>query len=137
MAEQGFPIRELGRAIREQREAAGLSQGRVAQRVGYNLRTIQRWEDGDTMKARDKLEGIALAIGCSENELVARAYELAGREAPTSPPTGEERLGELVRDLKDGQDDVILRLAHIEELLQAERKSESRPENSDGLNHNH
>ena len=136
MAEQGFPIKELGQAIREQRQAAGLSQGRVAQKVGYNLRTIQRWEDGETMKARDKLDGIALAIGCSENELVARAYELAGREAPTSPPTGEERLGEMIRELKDGQADLIGRIAHLEHLLEDERKSEPQPDNSDGENHN-
>lgn len=137
MDQPQFPIKELGRAIRDQRQAAGLSQGRVAQIVGCNLRTIQRWEDGETMKARDKLEGIALALGCSENDLVARAYELAGRDAPTSQPTGEERLTEMIRDLKDGQDDVVLRLAHIEELLQAAHKSESQPKKTDESRNNH
>lgn len=134
--EQQFPIKELGVAIREARVQAGLSPGALANRAGVSTRTIERWELGDTPKARDRLNLVAEHLGCGEQDLVDRAYELAGRARPTSQPTGEERLGELIAELRDNQTDMIGRLAHLEELLEAERKSESPPENSDGSNRN-
>lgn len=137
MTGQKFPIIELGVAIEEGRKAAGLSRSRVGQIVGVSGKTIERWENGETLKARDKLRGTAEALGTTEHALVARAYELAGREPPATPPvTGEERLGEMIAELRDGQVDMIGRLARIEELLEGGNTSESQPGNSDG-SHNH
>jgi transcriptional regulator with XRE-family HTH domain len=132
MAEQGFPIVELGAAIRERRQAIGLSQGRLAQLASVNLRTIQRWEDGETMKARDKLDQVAAGLDCSEQELVARAYEIAGLEPPsTSQPTGDERLIEMIQELRGGQMDLLGRISHLEELLGNAQKSQRRPGSPD------
>lgn len=131
--EQDFPIRELGEAIKEARERAGLSHAGLSARVGVSSKTIERWEDGTTLKARDRLDTVAKPLGVSEYDLVRRAYELAGLEPPPIPEvSGEEILAEMIRDMRDAQVEMNLRISHVEELIEAERTSGSQTGKTDG-----
>jgi transcriptional regulator with XRE-family HTH domain len=129
MAREQFPIKELGAAICEARERVGLSQAGLGNRVGVASVTIKRWENGETPKVRDRLDRLSTALGLNEYDLVDRAYELAGREAPTSQPRGDERLVEMIRDLQGGQADLMGRIGQLEDLLKDAKKSE-RPQGS-------
>jgi len=52
-------------AIREAREAAGLSQGALASRLGVRDMTVYRWEQGLRRPQNETLFGIGEAIGRS------------------------------------------------------------------------
>lgn len=137
MTERGFPIKELGLAIQESREAAGLSRASVGRRIGHSAKTVERWEHGETMKARDKLSTTAEALGTTEYALVSRAYELAGRQPPPTPPaTGDERLVEMIRELQGGQADPLGRIGQIEDLLTAEQRSGRQQDSPDPKQNN-
>lgn len=60
--------------IKELREAKGLSQDKLSQELNINLRTIQRWENGETAIRRNNAEKIAKFFNISVPELLG--YEL-------------------------------------------------------------
>ena len=56
--------------IKELREAKGLSQDKLSQELNINLRTIQRWENGETAIRRNNAEKIADFFGVSDAYLL-------------------------------------------------------------------
>ena len=56
--------------IKELREAKGLSQNKLSQELNINLRTIQRWENGETAIRRNNAKKIADYFGVSDAYLL-------------------------------------------------------------------
>lgn len=56
--------------IKELRESKGLSQDKLSQELNINLRTIQRWENGETAIRRNNAEKIADFFGVSDAYLL-------------------------------------------------------------------
>lgn len=56
--------------IKELREAKGISQDKLSQELNINLRTIQRWENGETAIRRNNAEKIADFFGVSDAYLL-------------------------------------------------------------------
>ncbi|NUP43234.1 MAG: helix-turn-helix transcriptional regulator [Streptomyces sp.] len=54
---------ELGCAVRERREALGMTQARLAQAAGMKQPAVARFEAGGTMPTLPLLERFALALG--------------------------------------------------------------------------
>ena len=128
--DKDFPLRELGLAIATVRRTAGLTQQELGDLVDRSGRTINRYEkDPPPIMLERDLAAIAEAVGSSSADLVDRAYELAGREAPTSQPRGDERLVQMIRELQGGQADLMGRIGQLEDLLKDAKKSE-RPHGS-------
>jgi transcriptional regulator with XRE-family HTH domain len=61
--QQPEPARWFGRRLRELREAAGLTQQALAERVGVKWETISRWERGDREPNWSNILGLAQALG--------------------------------------------------------------------------
>lgn len=61
---------KLMNRIKELREAKGLSQDKLSQELNINLRTIQRWENGETAIRRNNAEKIADYFGVSDAYLL-------------------------------------------------------------------
>ena len=61
--------------LQEKRKAAGLSQSKLAARVGMSIRTLQYYEQGalDFNKAAvETVYRLAVALGCSVEDLIDR-----------------------------------------------------------------
>lgn len=56
--------------LRMQRARADISQGELAEKVGVNITTVVKYEDGSTTPGADKVFAIADALGCTPNELM-------------------------------------------------------------------
>ncbi|MCZ7459631.1 helix-turn-helix domain-containing protein [Streptomyces sp. WMMC940] len=54
---------ELGRAVRERREALGMSQAQLAQAAGLQQPAVARFEAGGTMPTLPMLDRLAIALG--------------------------------------------------------------------------
>jgi hypothetical protein len=61
---------KLMNRIKELREAKGLSQDKLSQELNINLRTIQRWENGETAIRRNNAKKIADYFGVSDAYLL-------------------------------------------------------------------
>lgn len=55
--------------IREYRQAAGMSQRKLAAMIGVTQGAIHQWEAGKTLPMVDKLFKLADAFGCQVNDL--------------------------------------------------------------------
>ncbi|MFQ5974103.1 MAG: helix-turn-helix domain-containing protein [Alphaproteobacteria bacterium] len=55
----------IGERIRAARNAAGLSQARLAERVGVSQPTVNNWEHGGHNPSRERVTRIAEAVGCT------------------------------------------------------------------------
>lgn len=55
--------------IREYRQAAGMSQRKLAAMIGVTQGAIHQWEAGKTLPMVDKLFKLADALGCQVNDL--------------------------------------------------------------------
>lgn len=88
---QGRPSKRkrspFGQRLFTLREAAGITQGQVAQALGISQSTYSDWERGSVAIHPDRLKELAGIIGCSVAELIGE--EPARRNGST--PTG--RLG--------------------------------------------
>ncbi|WP_333785710.1 helix-turn-helix domain-containing protein [Parolsenella catena] len=61
---------EFAGNLRAARARADLSQGEVAEKVGINIGTLQKYESGDMTPGADKLPAIAEALGVTPNVLL-------------------------------------------------------------------
>jgi transcriptional regulator with XRE-family HTH domain len=68
----------LGDAIRLRREEIGLSRREVAQRAGLSYPYLSELETGKKRGSPDSIRSVAKALGLGQDELWARADELAG-----------------------------------------------------------
>ena len=79
--------RELGRQLRERREAFGLSTRELAERAGTTHTTVARLEQGAfDSPAPDKLSRIADALKLNLADVFALAEYIAPRQLPTFAP---------------------------------------------------
>lgn len=65
----GFDKESFGRNIRVQRAVIDISQGELARRMGVNIATVGQYEKGEMVPGADKLWSMAVALGCSPNDL--------------------------------------------------------------------
>lgn len=65
----------LGRAVRQLREARGISQEKVARRAGLHLTWINRVENGRTNPTWGSMKRVACALRVSLGELATLAEE--------------------------------------------------------------
>lgn len=70
-------VEALGRAIREVREAVGLSQERLAEKAALHRNSIGMIERTGANQSVPTLLAIADALGVHASQLLARAEELA------------------------------------------------------------
>jgi transcriptional regulator with XRE-family HTH domain len=63
LAEAASMAKSLGSMISEAREARGLTQDALAERLVVDTRTVQRWEANDGSMSVNRLVGIAKALG--------------------------------------------------------------------------
>src|SRR5690606_7133366 len=72
----------LGQVLREEREAAGLTQEAVARRIPVNRSLVSRWESGETAIGPEMLKRLAEIIG---SERLYREAALAVSSVFVSP----------------------------------------------------
>ncbi len=65
----------LNERLRTARLLAGLSQEKLAPRVGVTLRTIQRWEDGASEPKASQVTALAMALGVATSDFYPRDPE--------------------------------------------------------------
>jgi transcriptional regulator with XRE-family HTH domain len=68
----------LGDAIRQRREEIGLSRREVAAKAGLSYPYLSELETGKKRGSPDSIRSVAEALGLGQDELWARADELAG-----------------------------------------------------------
>lgn len=59
--------------LKEMRQAKGLSQSKLAEKAGLNVRTLQHYEQGSKIFDHARLDTIlkcAIALGCKIEELI-------------------------------------------------------------------
>lgn len=83
--------KQIGRSVARFREAAGLTQAALAERVGVATETISRLERGATIPSVARLDDIALALDVELADLFEREPKALTRN---------EALAGLVTDLK-------------------------------------
>ena len=66
--------------IRERREALGMSQGDLAERVGVTRPAVCLWESGSRNPETWRLPDIAAALGCKAGELFSPPEKQANTE---------------------------------------------------------
>src|SRR5689334_17171324 len=95
-------VNELGRRIREQREALGLSARELARRTGMNDKTVVRIEQGlFASPGPDKLARIADVLDLSLADLYALADYTVPDELPAFRPYLRSRYGDLPSEAQD------------------------------------
>lgn len=75
----------LAQRLRDAREAAGLSQPQLAERVGMSQQGIAAIETGDSLRPR-KLRELARAVGRTESWLLGEIDDAATETASPAPP---------------------------------------------------
>jgi transcriptional regulator with XRE-family HTH domain len=117
----GFPMAETneggpGSRIRAAREALGLTQGGLAERVGVSRSAVAQWETDRSGQIRANLTRISAALGVSVGFLVTGE----GSRPPDQLETSEERaLLALYRQIHEGGRADLLRAARRLVALQA------------------
>lgn len=92
----------LGRRIKQAREQAGLTQEKLAERIGVSRTAISRFELGEIEPSVRNLAALAKELGVTSDYLL-------GLPLPAPIPGGEltpgeaEALWEFVRRVKSGQ----------------------------------
>ena len=73
MARKAIPKTHTANMIREWREHRGLTQERLAARIGISAPSLSRIERGDQPYSQPILEALADALGCEPAALIMRA----------------------------------------------------------------
>jgi len=73
--------------LREKRQAAGLTPDQLASELGVSVRTVFRWEAGDSAPRIDQAPGLARALGIGLEDLFG-THASDGRSV--SPGCGNE-----------------------------------------------
>ena len=91
----------IGEKIREARLNAGLKQAQLADMLGVNSVTVNRWENGKSKPRAGELESLTNILstfsvgGGKESTMRNAASELEKPIAPCAPSTMSQRAGEL------------------------------------------
>lgn len=85
----------VGRRIAARRQALGLSQTALGQRVGVSCQQVQKYEGGQNRISASRLHGLALALGLPvgaffpEQPLESEPPATAALHAATATPEGQ------------------------------------------------
>lgn len=60
----------MGKKLRAARLSAGLTQTELAEKVGCHQKDVSRWEAGQHAPGARTLKKLAVALGCSVDELI-------------------------------------------------------------------
>jgi transcriptional regulator with XRE-family HTH domain len=105
-----------GKRLRALREAAGLSQSELAQRLGVHRSNIGFWEGKGIIPRSDLLAPMAEALGVTVNDLLGKET----KPKRTAAPVGRARLVfNQVSKLPRRQQQHIIRV--VEDLIAAQR----------------
>lgn len=77
---------KLGETILKYRQARGLSQEKLAERVGVSRQAVSKWEVGDAVPDTDKLIPLARTLGITVDELLGNIPEEEEKEESAEPP---------------------------------------------------
>ena len=80
----------IGANIQMTRQAAGLTQEKLAATVGVSRQTVAKWESGETSPDLEHAAAIAEALGCTVDALVS--FDPQGLEVGV-PPRGKHLFG--------------------------------------------
>lgn len=76
----------LGETILKYRQERGLSQERLAERVGVSRQAVSKWEVGDAIPDTDKLIPLARALGITVDELLGNVTEEEEKQEDGAEP---------------------------------------------------
>lgn len=62
--------REVGKRIRAKKQAAGMNDQQLADKVGRSVSQVYRYQSGDTSVDAPTLAALATALGCTASDLV-------------------------------------------------------------------
>lgn len=65
----------IGENIRQRREAAGMSQKKLADAIGCGMTTLVGWEKDVNAPPGDKVVAMAKLFGCSTDEILLERHE--------------------------------------------------------------
>lgn len=65
----------IGQAIRERREALGISQASLGRAIGVTFQQVQKYEQGRNRMAASKLIMAADALKCEASELLGEPHQ--------------------------------------------------------------
>lgn len=65
----------IGQAIRERREALGISQASLGRAIGVTFQQVQKYEQGRNRMAASKLVMAADALKCEASELLGETHK--------------------------------------------------------------
>jgi transcriptional regulator with XRE-family HTH domain len=77
---------DFGNRLRELREAAGLTQGQLAERAGLHIQGVVKLERGEREPAWSTLLSLAEALGCSVAAFTEKATAQATKRTSGRPP---------------------------------------------------
>ena len=103
-------------ALYQLREASGLTQQELADRIGASQQQVGRLEAGTRQLTQKWLKLLAPALGCTPNDV------LGFGDAPPPEPVVDDSLVTVVRMLRG----IEVRLERIETLLAATRSPEAK-----------
>ncbi len=106
--------------LRERREALGLSQKELAQKVGKSFRTIQSWEREESYPNAELVGALCEVFNTDPNDLLGW-YEEHPEDRPTAPAGSEGELLYCYRQSTEKRRSKILETARDQaELSQAQ-----------------
>lgn len=106
--------------LRERREALGLSQKELAQKVGKSFRTIQSWEREESYPNAELVGTLCEVFNTDPNDLLGW-YEEHPEDRPTAPTGAEGELITCYRQSTEKRRSKILETARDQaELSQAQ-----------------
>lgn len=94
--EAGFPM-SIGENIKQRREAAGMSQKRLADAIGSGMNTLVGWEKDTNAPPGDKVVAMAKIFGCSTDEILLERHE---RDISPEMRALFRRFGDLPEEMK-------------------------------------
>lgn len=102
----------LGYLIKSGREAAGVTQEELAEKIGATQQSVSRWESNKVMPPISRLTKIAPIIGVELNELLAGAAYNAVNLKPVedTSPSRLETVEQEVAEMKEMLGEILSRL---------------------------
>jgi transcriptional regulator with XRE-family HTH domain len=117
-AEASERRRQLGRALRDLRDAAGLTSIQLAERVGVAQSTVSRWENGRQLPSPEQIDRWAAATGATTQQRVGldALAEVAATEA-VSWRGRPERLAALQQEVAGLEESAALNRSYYPVLV--------------------
>lgn len=120
----------IGQRIAERREALGLSQEQLAERIGVRAQTVSRWERGANLGRIGNLDRVAEALEITMSDLMADLEPTNGNGQQEKSTDATDRIEALEGEVSELRGGLV---AAVELLLdQAEREAEAAERRAEG-----